>query len=341
MTETFWSETGRKRKVYKHHQLETTKPNKDLNKMTGTLEHRMSGHGNGHGAGSKKGSHSEKKHPHRETIDKIIEHYQSHNHKKGKPFEERIEKFEEFYDSENIHQKQLALEAEYIAFGKPDDRENYPGLYDVAYKVLSKHAKDDNAKITDEGKLTEILETYVDKFLETVLGDEVGEMIKRVKEHGGDKKAIRELKGQLFGRYHTDEQGRSVNILADAYINRLKGKKKIELIEQLKGIANITKQRYGQYLLSRPLEGVLVEEDRIAMADYIKPIFEKQGFTHEDHPVTKSVEKQAAEYAALLQGGEGHKELEKADYKYKVKDHPKPKKDHAHHHPEPAAHPGH
>src|SRR3989344_6328339 len=103
------------------------------------------------------------------SIDEIVSDYKKFHHKAGKSFKERIKKFEEFNDPENIHATQFAHHAHYVVFGHPSNSKDFPGAYNAAHKVLDKHLDDDNAKLDDEAKLTEILETYTNAFLEKVI----------------------------------------------------------------------------------------------------------------------------------------------------------------------------
>ncbi len=248
------------------------------------------------------------------TVEEIISDYQKHHHKKGKSFKERIKKFEEFHDPENIHALQLSHHAHYTIFGKPTDQKGFPGAYNEAYKILDKHVSNDADKLDDSNKLTDILEMYVDTFLQKAMGDKFKTTMKKAEGKKLSKKDIRELKGQLMGKYHTDEEGNPVNILSEAYINRLKGKKKIELIEELKGLSKTIQESYSRHLQGEALEGVISEDDRFDMADYIEPIFKKKGLTHKKHHLLRSAREQAMHYGLLLQGA-SETLVKKAGYK--------------------------
>lgn len=248
------------------------------------------------------------------TVDEIIAHY----HKsRGKSFEERIGKFEELHDSENIHQQQLSHHVDYTIFGKPGSEKDFPGAYNEAYKVLDKAAEHDDDKIDDEKKLTEIIERYVDTFLEKAMGSRYKETIEHAKSQGQSDEDIRNLKDQLFGQYHTDDNGRPIAVLSELAIKkRMKGKKKIYLVDYLKSIAERNKKAYSAYLGQKITEGLFSDEDRLPMAQYIRPKFEEKGLFHKDDPVMKDHGTQLAEYQLLLVGK--HDDLiGKLGYKHK------------------------
>ncbi len=257
------------------------------------------------------------------SVDEIISDYQKFHHKAGKGFKDRIKKFEEFHDPDNIHAQQFAHHAHYTVFGKPGKEKEYPGAYNVAYKVLDKHLEGDADKLEDEDKLTQILETYTDTFLQKAMGDNFKKTMEHAEKEGKlSKKDLRELKGQLMGMYHTDDNGRPVNILSEEFIKRLKGKKKLDLIDELRGISENVKKSYTGHLQQKALEGLLTEEDRLDMAKYISPIFEERGLKHKKPHIMRSAEEQASHYGALLQGAT-ETLIKKAGYepiKYQKKD---------------------
>ncbi len=277
---------------------------------------------------------AEKKKP--KSVEDIINGYIG---VKNKGFKERIQKFEEFHDTDNIHAQQLAQHAHYTVFGKPSDLKGYPGAHNEAYKVLDKHLSNDNDTFKPEDydkrdaddqlkldkaetdKLTEILEAYVDTFLDKAHpGYKAG--IAREKEEGNlSDKDLRNLKGQIFGEYHRDEDGRPINILNDQYIARFKGKQKIELVAELEGLSEKVKESYVKHLHHKVLEGLVEEGDRIDLADYIRPIFKERGWKHKEDHVLRGAGIQAAHYGALLQGAGD--QLRKQGYKvmkYEKKD---------------------
>jgi len=249
-----------------------------------------------------------------ETMDEIISSYQKFHHKGGKSFKDRIKKFEEFHDSDNIHGTQLAHHAHYTVFGRPGHEKDFPGAYNSAYKVLDKHVAGDGDKLDDEKKLTEILETYVDSFLDKAMGKKFTETIKHAKKNGLKDKDLRELKGQLLGRYTTDSEGNFNNVLSESYIKKLKGKKKIALIEELKTVSEDMRDKYTMNLHGMALDGLISEEDRLDMAKYIGPKFSAKNWKHKDKDhIMHSAVKQAGHYSMLMKGmGE---QLQKNGYK--------------------------
>jgi hypothetical protein len=248
------------------------------------------------------------------SVDDIVLDYQKFHQTSGKKFKDRVKKFESFNDPENIHAKQFQHHAHYTVFGKPTDAKGYPGAFNEAYKVLDKTAKNDNDKIKDVGQLTNILETYVDSFLGKAMGKGFNETIAHAKKEGADKEELRELKSQLMGRYHTDEEGRPQNILGEKYIKSLKGKKKIDLIDRLRGVSENLSQSYSSHLQQKAIGGMFSEEDRLDFAKYISPKFKKKGWVHKHSHITRSVGEQAAHYSHLIRGaGES---LNKSGYKH-------------------------
>jgi hypothetical protein len=248
------------------------------------------------------------------TIDNIVSHYQSHHSVTGKSFDERIKRFEELFDEGNIHRQQMKMHAHYVAWGNPEDRENFPGAYEKAHQKLAGYVQNDDDKLDDESKLTEILEAYVDEFLQKAMGNKFSDTLAHAEAEGLDKEAIRKIKGQLFGKYTADEEGKYMNILDDKFIKGLKGKKKIDIVEQLQGISDRTKKTYALNLTKKAIEGLITEDDHLDLAKYVKPKFDKAGFVHDNHPLTMPMENVMLEYQFLLQGES--KELKGRGYKY-------------------------
>jgi hypothetical protein len=139
-------------------------------------------------------------------------------------------------------------------------------------------------------------------------------VVAHAKKNGMDAKDLRELKGQLMGQYHTDERGTPINILDDQYIKELKGKKKVYLIEHLKSLSQDVAQSYAGYLQRKATEGILSEEDRLDMAEYITPIFKQRGLKHKKAHITRSVGEQSLHYNLLLRGST-QTLIEKVGYK--------------------------
>jgi len=237
------------------------------------------------------------------TVEEIIADYQKFHHKTGKDFKDRIKKFEEMNDPESLHARQFSHHAHYTVFGKPGKEKEYPGAYNEAYKKLDKLLADDADKLEDEDKLAEILDTYANSFLQIAMGSSFKKTVEHAeKEAKLSKKELRELKGQLMGQFHIDDQGNPQNILSDQYIKGLKGKKKIELVDELRGMSEKVKESYSSFLHDKALEGLLSEDDRVEMAKYITPIFEERGFKHKKAHIMRNVREQQSHYGVLLAG---------------------------------------
>lgn len=116
-----------------------------------------------------------------------------------------------------------------------------------------------------------------------------------------------------MSKYYANDQGHGINMLTDQYIDRLKGKKKVEIIEHLRAIGEQTKNIYATHLTQAALEGLIRDDDRLDMAKYIAPIFEEKGWKHKQGHIFRSTEEQAKHYGALLQGAGD--ELKKVGYK--------------------------
>jgi hypothetical protein len=254
-----------------------------------------------------------------ETIDEIIGHYQSHHHATGKSFKERIKKIEQWADPDNTHALQLKHEAEYVAAGKPGD-DSMPGAYNVAYKVMDQHMKKPNDKLDDEDKIRDILESYVDQFLTNALGEKFTERMRQAKESGASDEQIREVKGQLFQRYHRNEDGDKViveNVLSDSYIKKLKGKKRVEFVSRLKDLRDKTTEGYSNYLLQTATQGLVSEEDILESSKYIGGKLSDAGLKPDKSFHLKDIGEQVRDYSLLLQNTvselikKGYKKIEK------------------------------
>lgn len=250
-----------------------------------------------------------------ESVEDIISGYQKFHHKSGKEFKERIKKFEVFHDPDNIHLQQFIHHAHYTVFGKPGKEKEYPGAYNEAYKKLDQHLQNDADKLENEDKLAEILETYVDTFLQKAMGSAFTKTIEHaVKDAKLNKKELRELKGELMSQYHFDDRGNPINILSEENLKKLKGKKKLDLIDELRNISERVKNSYTSYLHGKALEGLLSEDDRLDMAKYLTPVFEERGFKHKTPHIMRSVREQQSHYMALLSGNPEN-QLQRAGYK--------------------------
>ena len=243
------------------------------------------------------------------TVEEILKEYDDMH---GKPFKDRIKKFEEFQDPDIAHQDRIAFHAEYTIMGKPSDRKSYPGAYEEAYKVLDSAAAKDTDKVSDIDQLTNMLEKYVDVFLQKAMGEKFKEAMEKAKADGLSEEDIRKMKGNLFQNYHIDpETGKSLNILDESYIKKLKGKKKIELLKHLRGVAEQSKKMYATFLNLKATEHLIEPTDIADLHEYTTPKFEKAGFEHSDHPLTRKALDLANDYATLLSG----RDLSEREYK--------------------------
>ncbi len=242
------------------------------------------------------------------TVDDIVSEYQKFHHKLGKSFKDRISQFEKLHDPENIHMEQFQMHAHYTIFGKPGSEKDFPGAYNAAFKTLDGLKNKDGQKLGDgdkidnEDDIAKILESYVDTFLQKAMGDKFKKHIDQAKKEGIKDEELRKLKGALMGMYHTDEQGRPVNVFEDKYLKKFKGKKKIKLAGELQKLGGELVQGYTSHLKDKALEGLVSEEDRLDMATYVTPVFNDRGLKPENSFLTKSVAEQARDYGFLLQG---------------------------------------
>jgi|SRR3989344_724955 len=261
--------------------------------------------------------------PKEETIDQIVNRYHEFHQARGKSFKERMGAFEKFHDEDNIEGQRIRTHAQYVAFGNPDNRQEFPGAYDLAHRKLSEFAPNDGDKLEDEDQLAQILESYVDNFLGKTMGERFDKVMERAaKELKGDKenlsakdkKELRALKGQLMSQYYSEDGEHPTNILHEQYISALKGKKKVELIAKLRNIGETSSQLYAGKLQMDILGNLFSEEDRYVMAEHLGAQFKKKGWKHKklDH-VFRDVGTQTEHYTHLLHG-DGDK-LKKVGYK--------------------------
>lgn len=253
-----------------------------------------------------------KKKPMHQTIEDILNDYGKHHHKAGKDFSARMKKFEEFHSKDSIHAQLFEEHAYNTVFG--NSAEGYTGAYHAAYKhVASMEEKD---KITED-VLKKMLESYADSLLEKAIGKAYQDMIKHAKESGMSDSDIFDFKGQLMGQRITDERGNPINLLDKEHINKLKGKKKIEVVQALRNISDKVVDSYKNYMIGESLGGLFGEDDRTAMSKYITPKFKEAGFAHEKPHIWRTSGEQASHYALLLQGAT--ESLQKAGYKMNKK----------------------
>ncbi len=251
------------------------------------------------------------------SVDEIVGEFQKFKKSGGKPFKERAKKFEEFFDPEKFYSALIAQHAEYIARGKPSDLTNFPGAYNVAYRKLEEKVSGNYDKVEDDELLKEIIESYVDTFLEGAATEKLEKAMRIAEEKGLSKEDIQKMKGNLFAQYHMTERG-ALNPLSDDFIKRLKGKTKIEIIAELSGLANTSINLYSQFLTNKATYDIFDSDDQIDLAEHYAPRFEKEGWKHDDHILTHTYDKLISSIQHLLTGN--GKELEKAGYKKHVPD---------------------
>ena len=56
-----------------------------------------------------------------------------------------------------------------------------------------------------------------------------------------------------MSQYHFDDRGNPINILSDENLKKLKGKKKLDLIDELRNISERVKNSYTSYLHGKAL----------------------------------------------------------------------------------------
>jgi len=247
-----------------------------------------------------------------ERVKEILKGSQAFHHSGGKAFKERVEYWEKWQDPESKDYLTLVDHATAIASG--DDDHKVPGAYHAAYKVLDQHAPELDDKIKDTDKLAEILEAYVDDFLGKVLGEEnYKKRIKQLEEEGFGKEKLREQKGQLMSRYYQDEDHKGINVLSEHYLIELKGKKKADLKNKLKKIAEGTARGYASQLLNRASGEVLHEGDEVEMAEYVTPQFRAARWKPRTPHAAQTIHELAAHYGALLRNDS--ESLQKERYK--------------------------
>ncbi|PIZ51006.1 hypothetical protein COY27_05110 [Candidatus Woesearchaeota archaeon CG_4_10_14_0_2_um_filter_33_13] len=257
------------------------------------------------------------------TVDDIVAEFRGFHHEKGKAFKDRVAAFERFNDPEAIFGQQFAHHAHYAIFGHPSDPKGFPGAYNVAHKTLDKHAAADEFKLQDEDKLAEILESYVDTFLQKAMGKRFEKFVAHAKKIKMDKKDLREFKGQFMSKYYSADGRNPTNILSSGYIKSLKGSTKLDVIDRLRSIGETTKKFYTANLVNEAIGGIFSDEDdRVDLAEYLTPKFEKAGWKHDKPHVWRDTKEMSQHYSALLSGNQGDA-LQKSGYTYSA---PKEKK---------------
>lgn len=236
------------------------------------------------------------------SADEIIQYFQSHT---TADFKTRMEKFEEFHHPEHQIPEIFGQHVEQVIRGNPENREKFPGAYDVAYKKLGSIVKGRFDKVEKRDDVVAILEAYVDQFLAKAHGDKLATALEHAKAEGLTPEEIRRMKGVLFSMYHPPDQrtGRRIQPFNEEFIKGLVGKTRLQMEQQLRGFAANSAAAYGQYLVGRATEGLIKEEDQFEMAKYVGPKFKSAGFKHPDHPLTRTVDDLVADYSTLITGG--------------------------------------
>tara|TARA_Y100000310_G_scaffold343592_1_gene451988 strand:+ start:1974 stop:2801 length:828 start_codon:yes stop_codon:yes gene_type:complete len=257
------------------------------------------------------------------TVEEIIAGYRKYHHATGKKFKDRVKKFEGFFDEDNIDSNTIALHAQYVVQGNPEDNKSFPGAYQVAHRKLGEFAKRNGDKIEDTDQLASILESYVDTFLQHALGDKfkkiMGRAEKKAKKKEGEltkksKVALRELKGQLMSQFYSEDGKTGKNILTDSYLKSLEGKKKVDLIGKLQQIAQGSQEMYTGWLQGKAIGDLFSEDDRYEFSEHIGDRFESAGWSHKKDHVHRTVDTQSQTYQHLLSGSAD--KLKKMGFKY-------------------------
>ena len=160
-----------------------------------------------------------------------------------------------------------------------------------------------------------MLETYVDTFLEKVMKGKFKTSLGEAEAQGASKEKIREMKGMLFSHYVADDQGNPVNPLNPQFINQLKGRSKVELINSLRNISQQTVGGYARFWIANVGRDLIKHEDHGEVAPYVQQKMKESGFMHDDphYHITKNALQLATEYGHLLTGN--LQPLQRAGYK--------------------------
>jgi hypothetical protein len=218
----------------------------------------------------------------------------------------------EYYHKANVP-TDIFQHVEHVLTGHPSDKK-LPGAYREAYKILDKAVKGRDETVNDEKLLLNIIEKYVDTFLEAEFGKEYTDRMQMLKEEGADAEAIRDEKARMFGRFYHDEQGNPINILKKNYIKKLKGKRKKDIVSELQNIVEGQTKIYAGYLMGDLTGELIIDEERSKFAKHIKKKFDKK--YDPDAPYSsKHVNKLKGEYGLLITKDEP--ELKKRGYKPK------------------------
>ena len=232
----------------------------------------------------------------RESIENILDKNGSHISNyfadlsaKGN-FEERLKAFRDFHNPSYGFKDKLKDHSRYVVEGHPDKPDEFPGAYNSAKNVLDKIVGDYDALGKD--KVTEVMETYVDKFLDHLseTKNHVGKDLEEAKKKGPE--SLREVKGQLFSKYA------SRNLLHKDEIDKNVGKTKSEVVKYLDNVSEETADAYLS-VLEESVEDLLSnEEDSSKLAEVMEKEFEI--YDHKESLPEKGIKQLRTEYAAHL-----------------------------------------
>lgn len=254
---------------------------------------------------------------HSKSIDDVINYFVSHENKE---FKHRIKAYEEFHHPDNEISERLATHADYVINGKEGDSK-YKGAFRMADGSLHKKLKNDSDKIKNRKDIEDILEKYVDTFLESHFNAPMfKEKLKEAKARGLSKKDIRKMKSNLFKQYLADKNGKPIDIdvFSDQYINDYMGKSKMKIRSELKQLASWNTNGYQGHLFGKATGNLIKQHDEAKMSKYLRPIFERSGLKHKDDLLVKDFRTLSRDYATYLSTGD------MSEHGYKT--HPKTKK---------------
>ncbi len=245
------------------------------------------------------------------NIEELADHLLHASHEAD--FKKRVEAFELLHKGDNRYIPLVQEYARDIVFKNPT--KDADGSYDIAYKHLDKLVKG-HTDIVGESNIAEVLEKYVDGFLERVLKPEDLAAHRKIGERMPDKER-RAMKGMLFGHYFRDEEGRPINILDEQQLKKLGEKTKIEIIQYLReSLGKDTVNKYTNFWISQATRDLIKQEDHGHFVPYIKEKMKEAGLEHPDehYHATRDVPLLRQEYSLLL-GGQLQPLLEKSGYK--------------------------
>ena len=223
------------------------------------------------------------------------------NVSKEEDFDKRLKAFKEFHDPHKQIPERFLTHSRYVILGHPSRQDEFPGVYNVAHKVLDEKAEKDSDTLTEE-QVTEVMEAYVDKFLEHATGvdEPLKEMMEAAKKRGLSDEDLRELKGSMFARYHTEQDGNYLNPLDKGIIKDLTGKTKLDLKTYLSVAADNSLKKYNN-LLSKAARNLLVKEkDFTKLVEVMDEEF-KDLYEHDTDLILKEHHELVRDYSTHLQ----------------------------------------